>query len=215
MESYSQWNQDKYVYERFFPDSKDGFYVDVGAHDGVTGNNTKLFEDHGWDGLLFEPIPHIFNKLIDNRNGVCIDKCAFNKTGTVNFMVNIGYTEMLSGITSTFDPRHLKRIANTQRTRGGVSKTITVETTTVQHELDIINQTCVDFLSVDTEGSELEVLQGIDFDKTIVKVMTIEDNYPNTFESIDQLLRSKGFVFHTKLIGDNIYINSKYYANEV
>ena len=45
--------------------------------------------------------------------------------------------------------------------------------------------------------------------------MTIEDNYPNTFESIDQLLRSKGFVFHTKLIGDNIYINSKYYAREV
>jgi hypothetical protein len=63
MKFYSQFNQDRYMFETFFKENKKGFFVDIGAHDGITGNNTKFFEEIGWSGVCVEPLPFIFEKL--------------------------------------------------------------------------------------------------------------------------------------------------------
>lgn len=202
----SQWGQDKYLHEKFFSEKTDGFYIDVGANDGVEKSNSYFFEKLGWNGLLFEPIPETFKKLEASRKGIKINKAVYNKIDVVDFIVNTGYTEMLSGIEQTYDDRHLDRIKNEQKSHGGDSVKIKIETTTIQTELDKIGVKVVDFMSVDVEGSEFQVLEGIDFDKTKIKIIVIENNYKNTFEAIDKFLKSKGYIRHITLGGDEIYL---------
>ena len=66
-ESFSQFNQDKFIFENFFPVKSDGVFVDIGAHDGITLSNTWFFENYlGWTGYCFEPNPSLFAKLVEN-----------------------------------------------------------------------------------------------------------------------------------------------------
>ena len=61
MKSYSQYEQDIYILNNFFQNKKDGMFVDIGAHDGVTISNSLLFEKIGWNGICVEPLPKIFD----------------------------------------------------------------------------------------------------------------------------------------------------------
>ena len=65
MSYYSQDGQDKFLIEELFKDKKNGFYVDIGANDGVNLSNTKILEDIGWDGVCVEPLPQSFNELLN------------------------------------------------------------------------------------------------------------------------------------------------------
>jgi hypothetical protein len=51
MQKYSQYGQDTFVYENFFKNKNDGFFVDIGAYDGVSLSNTLSLEELGWSGL--------------------------------------------------------------------------------------------------------------------------------------------------------------------
>ena len=65
---HSQDNQDKYLETYIFKGYKNGFYVDVGAHDGVTINNTLYFEkNNNWSGINIEPNKKVFDKLVSKR----------------------------------------------------------------------------------------------------------------------------------------------------
>ena len=61
---YSQDNQDSYLENNIFKGYKNGFYVDVGAHDGVSINNTLYFEKNNWSGINIEPIKKVFDNLV-------------------------------------------------------------------------------------------------------------------------------------------------------
>lgn len=81
---YGRHGQDKYLHEKIFGDLKKGRFLDIGAYDGIESSNTLFFEETlGWTGICVEPLPHIFQKLVKNRKGPCINKCALdsNKTG--------------------------------------------------------------------------------------------------------------------------------------
>tara|TARA_Y100000389_G_scaffold196763_1_gene230225 strand:- start:4580 stop:4849 length:270 start_codon:yes stop_codon:yes gene_type:complete len=84
------------------------FFVDVGAHDGVSFNNTLYFEKkNNWRGINIEPIKKVYDKLVINRSNCVNINCAVcNYDGETEFICNTGYTEMISGIKETFDPRH-------------------------------------------------------------------------------------------------------------
>ena len=67
----SQDKQDKYLEENVFKGYKGGVFVDVGAHDGVSINNTLYFEKYnGWTGINIEPIKEVYDKLLINRPSV-------------------------------------------------------------------------------------------------------------------------------------------------
>lgn len=203
----SQWKQDEFIYNNFFRNKQEpGFYVDVGAHDGISGSNTFFFESVlDWNGYLIEPLEEVCDRLRVNRTGLVIQACAYNINGTVEFCKNSGYTEMLSGVVKEYDSRHMNRIKREQEVYGGTSTYETYPCVTVQSLLDNINQDKVDYLSVDTEGTELQVLEGIDFDKTQVEVISVENNYPDTFQSINTLLTKHGFNHVKTLGGDEIF----------
>lgn len=207
-ESYvSQWGQDKFLNEKVFCGKKNGVFVDVGAHDGKTISNTYFFEKYlNWTGICIEPILERYVELVKNRNCICHHCCVYNKNGTVKFMENTGYSEMLSGIKDTYDVRHKYRLEKEQKLFGGKTMVIEKPAYTLSTLLRINNIKNVDLLSVDTEGSEFEVLQGLDFNEHNVTVITVENNYPDTFYRVDDLLTKNNYEKIESISGDEVYI---------
>ena len=126
----SQDNQDKFLETNIFKGYKNGFYVDVGAHDGITINNTLYFEkNNNWTGINIEPIKKVFDNLVINRqNNINLNCAVCNNDGETDFFSNTGYTEMISGIKSNFDPRHLQRLHDENIQMGSTTELIKVNT---------------------------------------------------------------------------------------
>lgn len=125
-----------------------GYFVDVGAHDGVTHSNTKALEQRGWKGLCIEPNHEAFATLMRNRQCKAFPVLASASCGTLPF----------DGV---------------QVTEGGpatIAAPLTMLIEAAHAPLEI------DYLSIDVEGHELEVLDGMDFDRWQVGLITIEHN---------------------------------------
>ena len=67
MSGRSQFNEDIYIYNKFFKGRREGFYFEAGAMDGNIYSNTKLLNTKGFTGILVEPDVDMFNKLKVNR----------------------------------------------------------------------------------------------------------------------------------------------------
>ena len=194
---HSQDNQDKYLETNIFKGYKNGFYVDVGAHDGVSLNNTLYFEkNNNWRGINIEPIKKVFDNLVINRpNNINLNCAVCNNDGETDFLCNIGYTEMISGIKDNFDIRHLHRLQRENIQYGSITEVIKVETKkleTILHENDISH---INYLSIDVEGAEFEVIKSINFDKVFIDVIGFENNYNDVSVPIVEYLQNKGFIF--------------------
>jgi len=205
----SQWKQDQILNEQIFKGKKDGFFIDVGANDGESGSNSFFFEKHGWEGICIEPIPECFEKLKNSRNCICIQGCAYNKSGTVRFNRLHGYTEMLSGIIESYPEKHKERIEREMKQMGGKSEVMYMNSYKLSDLIDKYKVSHVDYLSIDTEGSELQVLEGIDFNRCTFGVINFEVNYEEELKPIHFLLNANGYKLYTKLCGDLVYIPKK------
>lgn len=176
MESYSQHGQDLFVYETFFKDRTAGVFVDVGAYDGVTFSNTFLFERLGWHGICIEPLPGTFEKLQAARKAVCVN-CAVSDNAGIGTMLEVdmpsGFEKMYSGLKANFDDRHRKTITQW----GKNAKELKVP---IKRLADILTENAIkriDYMSIDTEGSEWKILRDFDFRANDVRVLSIENNY--------------------------------------
>jgi len=80
----SQAGQDYWVYGEVFNEKRNGFFLDIGAHDGIYLSNTLLLEKrYGWNGICIEGNPDTFVDLQQNRQAVCINTCVDRIEGTV------------------------------------------------------------------------------------------------------------------------------------
>ncbi len=205
----SQSGQDIVINEIFFKNKKGGVFIDIGAHDGVGYSNTWFFEKVlDWTGICIEPNPTIFKKLKENRNCLCINGCISDKDGSVLFREIRGsnYLTMLSGIESKYDPRHLERIATEMPRENGSYKLIEVPSYLLNNILEKNSIYYVDFLSLDIEGGELDVLKTIDFDRFHIHTIAVENNYHT--KDIRLFLESHGFRYITTIDDlDEIYLN--------
>jgi FkbM family methyltransferase len=195
MQYYSQCNQDRFLEETVFKGFKNGFFFDVGAHDGVSINNTLFFEkNHGWSGVNIEPIADVYNKLIVNRpTSVNLNVAVSNTDGFADFIFNEGYTEMLSGLKQTVDPRHLNRMVRENIQYGGKSKTIQVPTRRIETICKEYNISHIHYLSIDVEGAEFEVIKSINFDTLFIDVIGFENNFKDTSVPITEYLQQKNY----------------------
>lgn len=212
----SQWQQDEYIHKTFFPNATSGFFVDVGAHNGVTGSNSYFFEKElHWQGICIEPMLDQFVKLVENRNCYCLNCCVYDRTGFVLFMENIGYTEMLSGITEAYNAPHLQRIQFEQMIHGGHFVEKRKPAYTLSKILDLHDVKVVDYLSIDTEGSEYQILSSLDFNRFRVNIISVENNYPHEFARVhDHLIKNRMF-HHGRIIGDEIYVHRDFVKEEL
>jgi FkbM family methyltransferase len=193
---YSQCGQDKFLHERVFKNFTKGVFVDVGAHDGKSINNTLFFEESlQWTGINIEPNPEIFTKLTHNRPSCINIKCAVDlRDGTSDFILNTGYTEMLSGLKEHYDTRHFDRLHHEICGNGGSTQIVQVETKRLDGIFDLHNINRVHYLSIDIEGGEWAAIQSINFEKVYIDVIEFENNYPDSSSEILSFLGSKGYL---------------------
>jgi len=193
---YSQDNQDMYLEKTIFKGYKNGFFVDVGAHDGVSINNTLHFEKYNnWKGINVEPIKKVYDKLVNNRpNSINLNLAVCNNDGETEFVCNTGYTEMISGIKDNFDSRHWQRLQNENKIMGSTTEIIKVNTKKLETICDEYNISHINYLSIDVEGAEFEVIKSINFDKVFIDVIGFENNYDDNSIPIIKYLEDKNFV---------------------
>jgi len=207
---HSQYNQDKFLENNIFKGYKNGIFVDVGAHNGKSINNTLYFEEkNNWTGINIEPIEKIYNKLKINRpNCINLNYAVSNNDGETEFVLNTGYSEMLSGIKNTYDKRHFNRLQKELEEFGGNSKIINVKTKKLETIFKENNYSHVNYLSIDVEGAEFEVIKSINFEKVFIDVISFENNYKDTSIPIISYLKNKNFEI-IKNTHDIIMINKK------
>jgi FkbM family methyltransferase len=184
--SKSQINQDLFVLSELnFKTS--GFFVEFGATNGVSLSNSYLLEtEFGWSGILAEPARVWHKDLKKNRKAHIENKCVWKKTGdTLIFNeAEIGELSTLDSFTNS--DKHSKKRKNGSR--------YSVETISLQDLLVKFNApSVIDYLSIDTEGSEFEILENFDFDKYKFRTITCEHNNTSTRESVYELLTKNGY----------------------
>lgn len=137
----SQSGQDEWAYSLV---GDGGYFVDIGAHDGIIHSNTYALEMyHGWSGICIEPDPDAYRQLAENRSGPRTDLAVSGTAGVI-----------------TIQPTGVERFAR--------------PLTWILGEMNAPR--VIDYLSVDVEGHELDVLAGMDFNRWHVKLATIEHN---------------------------------------
>jgi FkbM family methyltransferase len=200
MKFYSQFQQDQFTYENYFINKPNGVFVDIGAYDGEIDSNSLFFENLGWDGICIEPNPEIFKKLKNIRKCKCLPYAISDKNEITQFFQIKEGPSTLSGLVNEFTEKAIRRIHDYDLEVNQSFNYIDVECKTFESLIDVYN---IDFLSLDTEGNELKILQSIDFKKYNIDVITVENNdYDNKF--MDFLI-PKGYQFITRLGCDELY----------
>ena len=188
----SQDNESEIVYDRFFSrpaPHRGGFFVEAGALDGKRYSNSWFFEKClGWCGLLIEGNPANFRDLVTNRPSAIKLHTALCADGEeVDFIAGGGAT---AGAVAAMDRKFLDRWHHTT-----TPQIVRVPCITLAHALCLHGITEIDFLSLDVEGSELDVVRHIDFTRVRIRVIIVEQDRYNMTKVLEvrRLLQEQGY----------------------
>lgn len=177
-----QFEQDKIVYELFFKNKKNGTFLEIGASGA---SNCRFFEEEmDWDGIAIDGYEDLYKDIKNTRKCTVLHKILSDVEGDDEFIEIKGYGIGLSGLMSKMSEEQKLRIKKvltketlhpSKENKGAKIKK--VKTETLCNLLEEYKVYHIDFLSIDTEGSELDILSTVDFNKINIDVITIEDNY--------------------------------------
>ena len=203
---FSEAGQDMIVKENFFKNQKSGFFLEIGAFDGIEGSNCYHFEKFmNWQGIAVEASPLQFEKLKKNRNCKLINLALGSENKLVEFYEVVeGFTQM-SGINNINFQNSFQRIK-----KNSDSKINKIDIECKTFDKLIPDDQIIDLISIDIEGNELDVLKSIDFDKYQIKVIILENNVPNELSYLKFFLE-KNFSYFDRVGMDEIYYNQKYF----
>jgi FkbM family methyltransferase len=201
MEYYSQIGQDKKVIE-FYKSKKNGYFVEIGAYDGIALSNTYALEKHlDWTGICVEPLKQRFEQLVKNRTAICSNLAVYHSSDLdVSFDIEAD-SGMLSGINTHIDAH--KHVVNRNK------KTVTVRTISLNDLLEKNKAPAfMEYLSLDTEGSEYEILRTLDFNKWAFGIIDLEhNNIEPRRTQIRHLLTQNGYLYAGPNKWDDQYIH--------
>jgi len=185
--SHAQLFQDMFV-EFELKGKKNGFFVEFGATDGLTINNTFALEKYfGWSGILAEPARCWREQISINRNCIKDFRCVWTKSGEQIVFNEVSESPELSTI-DIFSDSDLHKDARQGK------NCYTVDTVSLN---DLLKENSaprkIDYLSIDTEGSEFDILNQFDFDYWDISIITVEHNDSPKRKDIFKLLSSKGY----------------------
>ena len=208
-DSYSQHGEDLLV-EKILG-CKVNSFIDIGANDGVLFSNTFKFAKYGAAGLCIEPSPRSFKKLRLNHlfhsKIACLNYAISNRDGKIYFIED-GYEETLS------------RVSNSSEEGSKEIQCCTFNTVLNKYP----NFKDIDLLSVDVEGHELQVFEGLDFNLHKPEVIVVELldlsvkkleiknlNIENLFNTeLYKFLTSKNYILVNCIYSDLIFINKDF-----
>ena len=217
MNQKAQMQQDLILDREFFKGKTAGVFIEVGALDGVGGSNTYFFEkERNWTGLLIEPNPVEFSKLNISDRTSYKENCAIsNVEGEVNFLSITGPCNVLSGIWEYYNPAHIQRIERELNMYSSYpegheyyskKELVKINAYRLQTLIDKYNLNEIDLLSIDVEGAELQVLESIDFEKTKINCILLENNYGISKET--EFLTQKGFKVLGNIQWDVVFVKN-------
>lgn len=166
LESHGGYREDVWALSKF-PSGYKGFAAEVGAANGVSTSPTLLLEQHGWTVLCVEPNPQFLTDL-KRRKQVALCACSDHDADAETFYVHADNPSSFSALRPTQDHPlwHPERNA--------VWREIQVRVSTLDRLLAESRFPRLDVLSIDTEGTELDVLKGLDLLKWNPKCLIIE-----------------------------------------
>lgn len=177
MAFYGQHREDEFL-NTLFPEEYTGVCVEVGAFDGISGSNTYFFECKGWRALCIEPIQVSFDKCKSCRKE-CVNCCISNEDSEDKDFHIFCLDTNVSAISGLEPDQRLIDSHSHLITDRKLCKVNVRSLTSLLDELKY--PTTIDFISIDTENTELDVLKGIDFEKYNIKAMVIENNFNEPF----------------------------------
>lgn len=201
MNFYSQIGQDEYYIRNISKGKRNGFYLDIGANDGKFGSNTAALEfEYSWKGICIEANPQLIEVLTKNRpNSFIVHKAVWTTRGEVDI-------EIPKKFKKNIPSDQLGRISGIERNQTAFKKffdkgydTFKVKSDTVTNILSEVVKLpiTIDYMSLDTEGSELEALQSIDFKLIDIKFMTVEHGNRKGYKDIfAEYLKQFGYRVH-------------------
>jgi FkbM family methyltransferase len=176
---------------------KNGFYIDCGANDGVNQSTTWYFEKYlNWTGLLIEPIPEVYNQLIKNRDkknyfyNYALVNSNYDKD-EIDFVYDTNDSLLAKQCSLKSDINFLKKNEKKISVRAS-----SLETILINNQIPKM----IDLFSLDVEGDEFNVLQGINFKNVKFKYILIETDFP---KKVNSYLESKGYLFIERLSNYN------------
>ena len=193
--------QPRMLDQRYFNEKKKGgFFIEAGALNGEYDSTTLHFElQHGWTGLLVEPVPQYFTELLTkNRKAWAVQTCLSTKKHPeiINFSLSGSSQDTMAGI------------AQDNTTKDGLVKMQCLPLYTLL--LSLGNPT-VDYLSLDIEGAEYQVLRNIPWDSVDIRAISVETEFAGEVhegdrEDIINLLTSVGYTHLDSVARDDIFV---------
>lgn len=209
-QSKAQISQDLFVLD-CLKNKREGFFIEFGATDGVSLSNTYLLEkEYEWNGIVVEPAKNWEQSLKENRNCIIDNRCVWSESGKM-----LAFNETVNGTLSTLE---LFNDADYHSEKRKDKKMYQVETISLNDLLRDHNAPSdIDYLSIDTEGSEFEILNTFNFSEFNVNIITVEHNFTARRTDIFNLLISKGYkrVFESISGFDDWYIKDSFLQTRI
>ena len=207
--SYGQFGEDSFILSEYTQSF--GYAIEVGGADGINGSPTKCLEDLGWKTLLIEPNPQLFTKAKQIRPYVF--NCAAGDTNEDNVGMTIytldnGNQTALSGLkpdTKLIEQhQHMIKdqyleLVNKRTLNSLINKWSEDLGETIPN---------IDFLSIDTEGTELDVMRGFDIGKYQPKIIALENNFED--HNYRRTMYNYGYILYERIGVNDYYIHSEY-----
>jgi FkbM family methyltransferase len=208
--SYGQFNEDGFILSHFTQSF--GYAIEVGGADGINGSPTKCLEDKGWKTLLIEPNPELFGLAKSRRPYVY--QCAAGEAnedgvGMTIYTLNGGNQSAVSGLKPSvklieqhqhlIEDQHLEIVS--KRTLNSLINEWAIELG------EIIPN--IDFISIDTEGTELDVMRGLDISKWKPKMIALENNFED--HNYLRTMYNYGYVLYDRIGVNDYYMEQSYF----
>jgi FkbM family methyltransferase len=185
--SFSSFNQDTWIAKNIFKNKSKGVFIDVGSYDGLSNNNTILFEKfYKWKGHCIEPNLDAFNVLKKYRKSILVNAIISNSNKKYySFWEN-------NQLSRAYDKNNIffknKNINNLSKVKN--------------FKLAKFQKKYVDLISIDCEGFEEKVIKSINFKK---KIGCIIIERPN--KNVHHILKKNKMIYVKRFLFDYIYIN--------
>lgn len=194
--SFSQEGEDL-ILQKIFHNKNKGFYVDIGAHHPFRYSNTYLLYKRGWKGINIDASPNVAQM--------------FDKTRSCDTNLNIAVSNSKQSALYIFEDSALNTLSKTNAEstiKSGQSKLIKKVQVKTKKLSDILekyaNRQKIDFMNIDVEGLELEVLKSNNWRKYKPQALAVE-NILSTNKKISKFLKEKGYRLVAKTISTQIY----------
>jgi FkbM family methyltransferase len=167
-----------------------GFFVEIGAADGAYLSNSLMLEEgYGWRGVLVEPNPDYHDAIVARRPNARLVRGAAAHRGGPHALFRLTKNPEYS----TFED-YVAHDLHFEAERAADFRTIDVDTFSID---DILRHPdvpdVIDYLSIDTEGSELDILEGCDLATYDIRCISVEHNWTESRERIRGYLQGKGY----------------------